>query len=56
MTNFAVDANGTFWGVFAAETKDDAIQMAADMHGTDGNTDGMTARMATDDETAEWAR
>jgi hypothetical protein len=44
MTTFAVFANGTFWGAFEAETAEAAIQMAADEHGTDGNTDGMTAK------------
>ena len=44
MTNFAVFANGTFWGSFAADTEAEAIQMAADEHGTDGNTEGMTAK------------
>ena len=44
MTDFAVFANGTFWGSFAADTESEAIQMAADEHGTDGNTEGMTAK------------
>lgn len=44
MENFAVFANGTFWGVFEANTENEAMQAAADAHGTDGGTDGMTAK------------
>lgn len=43
MTDYAIHANGTFWGAFTADDEATAIQMAADEHGTDGNTDGMAA-------------
>jgi hypothetical protein len=42
-TDFAVFANGTFWGVFNAATADEAAQDAADEHGTDGDTNGLYA-------------
>jgi hypothetical protein len=48
MTTFAVFANGIYWGAFESETANSAIQMAADEHGTDGNTDGMTATTLSD--------
>ena len=44
MTTFAVFANGTFWGAFEAESAEYAIKLAADQHGTDGDTSGMTAK------------
>ena len=34
MTAFKVFANGIFWGDFEAETAEEAIQIAADEHGT----------------------
>lgn len=40
---FAVFANGAFWGAFPGADEAAAIQAAADEHGTDGNTEGMTA-------------
>lgn len=43
MTDYAIHANGTFWGAFSAEDEATAIQMAADEYGTEGNTDGLTA-------------
>lgn len=46
MTKFKVYANGTFWGAFEAETEDQAIQAAADEHGTDGDTSGLIAEVA----------
>lgn len=46
MATFNVYANGTFWGQFEAETSDEAIQKATEEHGTEGNTDGMTAEEA----------
>ena len=52
MAKFNVYANGEFWGVFEAETAEDAIQSAADEHGTKdvgqdhASTDGMTATEA----------
>ena len=54
MTNFAVFANGTFWGEFEAETEEEAIQAAADEHGTvdvgetHASTEGMTAKSLGD--------
>lgn len=45
MTDFAVFANGTFWGAFTADAGSEAVQMAAEEHGTDGNTEGMTFRL-----------
>lgn len=44
MTTFAIFANGTFWGAVDGDTDAEAIQAAADEHGTDGNTGGMTAQ------------
>ena len=49
MAKFKVYANGTFWGVFEADTAEEAIQKAADEHGTvdvgetRASTEGMTA-------------
>ncbi len=50
LVDFAVSADGTFWGVWAAADEAGAIQAAADDVGTDGNTAGLTARPATGDE------
>lgn len=53
-TTFAVFANGTFWGTFDADTAEDAIQTAADEHGTvdvgqtQASTEGMTAKPASE--------
>lgn len=50
MTKFRVYANGTFWGVFDAGTEAEAMQAAADEHGTadvgadHASTEGMTAK------------
>lgn len=44
MTTFAVFANGTFLGAFDGSNASEAIQAAADEHGTDGDTAGMTAQ------------
>ena len=50
MTKFEVYANGTFYGIWEAETADEAIQMAADEVGTvdvdqdRASTEGMTAQ------------
>lgn len=41
---FEVFANGEFWGHWDAETEEDACKLAADEAGTDGNTEGMTAK------------
>lgn len=52
MTTFNVYANGTFWGAYEAETADEAMQAAADEHGTvdvgqtHASTEGMTAEVA----------
>lgn len=52
MKKFNVYANGIFWGVFDAETDDEAIQDAADELGTidvgqeHASTEGMTAEIA----------
>ena len=43
MTTFEIFANGIYWGEWTALTADEAIQMAADEVGTDGNTDGIVA-------------
>ncbi len=43
MTSFKIFANGPFWGIWEAETADDAIKAAALDVGTDGNTYGLTA-------------
>ena len=40
---FAVFANGTFWGVWEADDAAAACQMAANEVGTEGNTDGLEA-------------
>ncbi|QFQ87295.1 hypothetical protein F8A10_07580 [Paracoccus kondratievae] len=52
-TEFAVFANGTFWGIWAAETKEAAIQRAADDVGTEGNTDGLIAKPASECDPSE---
>lgn len=46
MTSYNVFANGTFWGVFEAETAKEATQKAAGEVGTDGNIDGLIAEAA----------
>lgn len=52
MEKFNVFANGVFWGVFEAETADEAIREAADELGTadvgedHASTEGMTAEPA----------
>jgi hypothetical protein len=49
MPKFKVYANGVLWGEFEAETAEEAIQIAANEHGTVGHgetqasTEGMTA-------------
>lgn len=49
MMTFKVFANGTFWGEYEADTAEEAIQKAADGHGTvdvgetRASTEGMTA-------------
>ena len=43
MTTYNIFANGIFWGQWTAETAKQAIQIAADEVGTDGNTDGLIA-------------
>lgn len=49
MKKFAVFAHGTYWGEFEAETAQEAIQIAAEAHGTvdvgqdTAGTEGMTA-------------
>lgn len=49
MTDYAIHANGTFWGTFTAEDEAAAVQMAADEFGTidvgqaHAVTEGMTA-------------
>ena len=48
MIEYAVFANGTFWGIFKAKTAEEAEQAAADEHGTDGNTDGLFAKPVVD--------
>lgn len=51
MTKFDVYANGIFWGTFEAETAEEAIQLAANEHGTidvgetQASTEGMTAEL-----------
>lgn len=47
-TNFAVFANGTFCGIAAAETAEDAMYMIAADVGTENSTEGMTAQIATE--------
>lgn len=52
MAKYNVFANGTFWGEFEADTAEEAIQKAADEHGTvdvgevHASTEGMTAERA----------
>lgn len=52
MEKFNVYANGEFWGEFEAGTAEEAIQKAADEHGTvdvgedHASTEGMTAEPA----------
>lgn len=41
---FQVFANGEFWGTWDAETEEQAIQMAADECGADGDAEVMTAK------------
>ena len=54
MTKFNIYANGTFWGEFEGNTAEDAIQRAADEHGTvdvgqtHASTEGMTAEEIDD--------
>lgn len=48
MTTYAIHANGTLWGLFAATDADTAIQAAADELGTDGNADALTAETLTE--------
>lgn len=49
MAKYNVYANGVFWGVFEADDAEEAIQRAADEHGTidvgqtHASTEGMTA-------------
>ena len=43
MNTYQVSANGTYWGDFSAPTAQEAIQIAVDEIGTDGNTDGVVA-------------
>ncbi len=45
---YAVFANGTFWGIWTAETAEAACQQAADEVGTDGNTEGLTASLVSE--------
>lgn len=55
MTKFNIFANGTFWGTYEADSAEEAIQAAADEHGTvdvgeaHASTDGMTAEQVTKD-------
>jgi hypothetical protein len=53
--DYAVFANGTFWGVWTADSAAQAIQLAADEVGTDGNTEGMTAVDADDVDASQLA-
>lgn len=52
MTKFNVFANGTFWGVWEAETAEEAMQIAADEVGTidvgedHASIEGLTAEAA----------
>lgn len=48
MTNYAVFANGAFWGTWDADTPEAACQMAADKVGTDGDTTGLEAKPAAE--------
>jgi len=48
MTKFSVYAHGIFCGTFEAKTPEAAIKAAAEEHGTDGNTEGMTAHLKLD--------
>ena len=50
---YAVFANGTFWGIWAAESKEEACQKAADEVGTEGNTEGLRSFPVTADQIAE---
>lgn len=49
MTTYHVYAHGTFWGTYEAASAEEAMQMAADEHGTvdvghdHASTEGMTA-------------
>lgn len=51
---FKVYANGTFWGIYEADTAEEAMQAAADEHGTvdvgqtQASTEGMTAIPVSD--------
>lgn len=53
-TTFAVFSHGTFWGTFEAQNAEDAMQIAANEHGTidvgqtQASTDGMTAKLASE--------
>jgi len=52
ISNYSVYASGIYWGDFAADTAEDAIQAAAEEHGTVdvgqdcASVDGMTAKLA----------
>ena len=45
---YEIYANGVFWGTWLAETPQEAMQAAADEVGTDGNIEGLTAKMASE--------
>ena len=47
MIKFNVYANGIFWGQWVAATESEAVQMAADEVGTEGNTAGLIAEVST---------
>ena len=53
MTDFAVFANGVFYGIWTAEDEKEAVQMCADEVGTDGCTKGMEA-VSMDDCDPSW--
>lgn len=44
MIRFTIHANGTFWGLFEANNEREAMTAAAEEHGTEGDTSGMTAK------------
>lgn len=47
---YAIMANGLFWGFFAGEDADEAMQAAVDELGSAGLTDGLTAYHVTQEE------
>jgi hypothetical protein len=48
MNSYAIFANGIYWGIWPAQSAEEAMHDAAHDEGTDGNTAGIIARLITD--------